>query len=128
MTARQAINRAAFVPLELAGRIGRPEGRYLVREGEAERVLIVQEIGAPRSERGRRRSRPVEPAEPAPVAVTLITVTGEPLADESEVSTWLKQVMGDRERRAEEVRAATRIVNRALNALRAGARDPLIHE
>ncbi|MFL5906170.1 MAG: hypothetical protein ACJ75Z_01060 [Solirubrobacterales bacterium] len=128
MTAKQAINRAAFVQLELAGRIGLPEGRYLVREGEAERVLIVQEIGAPRAERGRRRSRPVEPAEPAPVAVTLVTVTGERLADESEGSTWLKQVTGDRERRADEVRAATRIVNRALNALRAGARDPLVHE
>src|SRR3954452_15699674 len=128
MTARQAINRAAFVQLELAGRIGLPEGRYLVREGEAERVLIVQESGAPRAERGRRRSSPVDPAEPAPVAVTLVTVTGERLADESEGSSWLKQVTGDRERRADEVRAATRIVNRALNALRAGARDPLVHE
>ena len=34
----------------------------------------------------------------------------------------------DRERGAEEIRVATRIVNRALNALRAEAGDPLIQE
>jgi hypothetical protein len=36
--------------------------------------------------------------------------------------------MRDRERAIEEIRAATRIVNRALSALRASARDPLVQE
>jgi hypothetical protein len=37
-------------------------------------------------------------------------------------------MVGDRKRGAEEVREATRIVNRALSALRAEARDPLVQE
>ena len=36
--------------------------------------------------------------------------------------------MGSGGRGAEEVRIATRIVNRALSALRAGARDPLVQD
>src|SRR5436305_8155883 len=129
MTPKRSITRATFVQLELAGKIGLSEGRYLVRDGEAERVLIVQEVGAARAERrGRRRARAVEPAEPEPVSVTLLTVTGERLADEGEGSAWLKTMTRDRERGVEEIRAATRIVNRALSALRAGAGDPLVHE
>jgi hypothetical protein len=92
-------------------------------------VLIVQEVGAPRPpRRGRRRPRSVEPGEPAPVSVTVLTVTGERLAGEAEGSSWLRAVTGDRGRGAEEIRTATRIVNRALSAHRAGARDPLVHE
>src|SRR2546430_4910041 len=129
MTPKQSITRATFVQLELAGKIGLSEGRYLVRDGDAERVLVVQEVGAARAERrGRRRPRSVEPGEPGPVSVTLVTVTGERLADGDEGSAWLKAMMRDRKRGAEEIRAATRIVNRALSALRAGAGDPLVHE
>jgi hypothetical protein len=60
--------------------------------------------------------------------VTVVTVTGEPLADGSEGEAWLEEVTRDRQRGADEVRSATRILNRALNALRAGAGDPLVHE
>jgi hypothetical protein len=123
-----AITRAAFVQLDLAGKIGLPEGRYLVREGDAERVLIVQELGAAPSRRGRRRARRVEPAEPKEVPLSRVTVTGESLADEREGSAWLAAVTRDRGRGVEEIRTATRIVNRALNALRAEAGDPLVQE
>jgi hypothetical protein len=106
-----------------------PEGRYLVREDDAERVLIVQELDAPRPpRRGRRRARPVDAAEPEQVPVTRVTVTGVALDDASAGSAWLKETLGDRERSAQELRDATRIVNRALNALRAEARDPLVQE
>jgi hypothetical protein len=89
----------------------------------------VQDLGAPPpSRRGRRRARRVEPAEPQEVPLSRVTVTGESLADEREGSTWLAEVTRDRERGAEEIRTATRIVNRALNALRAEAGDPLVQE
>lgn len=128
-TPQSSITRASFVQLELAGKIGLPEGRYLVREGEAERVLIVQELDAPRPQRrGRRRTRPVAPSEPEEVPVTRVTVTGAALDDVSAGSAWLKETLGDRERGMQEIRDATRIVNRALNALRAEARDPLVQE
>jgi hypothetical protein len=91
--------------------------------------MIVQELGAARQERRvRRRPRAVEPGKPGPVSVTVVTVTGEHVGDESEGSAWLREMTRDRKLGADEVRAATRIVNRALSALRAGAGDPLVHE
>jgi hypothetical protein len=113
----------------VAGRIGLPEGRYLVREDDVERVLIVQELDAPRPKRrGRRRATPVAPGEPEEVPVTRVTVTGASVEDDAAGSAWLKEVLRDRERGTRELREATRILNRALSALRAEARDPLVQE
>jgi hypothetical protein len=89
----------------------------------------VQELDAPRPRRrGRRRARPIEPGEPEEVPVTRVTVTGASFDDAPAGSAWLKDAIRDRERGARELREATRIVNRALNALRAEARDPLVQE
>jgi hypothetical protein len=86
-------------------------------------------VGAPRPKRRvGRRSKQVEPGDPEAVPVTRVTVTGVTFADPAEGSAWLRQTTGDRGRGAEEIRAATRIVNRALSALRAAARDPLVQE
>lgn len=60
--------------------------------------------------------------------MTRVTVTAEPVESAAEGSAWLKRVIDDRARGADQVRRATRIVNRALNALRAEARDPLVQE
>jgi hypothetical protein len=60
--------------------------------------------------------------------VTRVTVTGVAFDDPAEGSDWLKGTLGDRARGAQELRDATRIVNRALSALRAEARDPLVQE
>jgi len=92
-------------------------------------VLIVQELDAPRPQRrARRRPRPVAPGDPEHVPVTRVTVTGAQLDDEGSGSAWLKRTIADRERGAREVREATRIVNRALAAARAEARDPLVQD
>jgi hypothetical protein len=92
-------------------------------------VLIVQELGTARpARRGRRRAKRVEPGAPEQVPVTIVTVTGESLAGPKQASEWLKSTMADGDRARGEVRAATRIVNRALSALRAGAEDPLVQE
>jgi hypothetical protein len=109
--------------------IGLPEGRYLAREGDAERVLIVQQLGAARpGRRRRRRARQADPGEPEVLPLTRVTVTGQELADARAGERWLQGLTRDAEGRAAEVRSATRLVNRALNALRAGARDPLVQE
>jgi hypothetical protein len=60
--------------------------------------------------------------------VTRVTVTGKRLDDSAEGSAWLKEMMGAGGQGADEVREATRIVNRALSALRAAARDPLVQD
>lgn len=119
-----------FVQLEFAGLIGLPDGRYLAREDEAERVLIVQTLGAPRpGGRGRRRVRAVDPGNPESVPVTRVTVAGgSELAGRSEANAWLDAAARGAESRAAEVRSATRLVNRALNALRSGAGDPLVQD
>ncbi|HET9120453.1 MAG TPA: hypothetical protein VFN72_07955 [Solirubrobacterales bacterium] len=94
-----------------------------------DRVLIVQELEAPRTQRrARRRPRSVAPGDPEPVPVTRITVTGVSFGDEASGSAWLKQTMSDRERGNRELREAARIVNRALGAVRAEARDPLVQD
>jgi hypothetical protein len=62
------------------------------------------------------------------VPVTVVTVTGEGVESAKEGSAWLEAVTRDRRRGADAVKAATRIVNRALGAARAGARDPLVQE
>jgi hypothetical protein len=100
-----------------------------VREDDIERVLIVQELGAPRPKRrGARRLRTVEPEMPGEVPVTRVTVTGETFAGSDDGSAWLTEILADRQRSADEVRAATRLLNRALAALRAAAEDPLVQE
>jgi hypothetical protein len=92
-------------------------------------VLVVQELGSRRPvKRGGRRPRSVEPGEPETVPVSRVTVTGERLEDAAAGSAWIKAALADPERARQEVRRATRIVNRALSALRAGARDPLVTE
>jgi hypothetical protein len=92
-------------------------------------VLIVQELDAARPRRrGRRRPRPATPGEPESVPVTRVTVTGASFDDPSAASAWLKETLRDRRRGTEELRSATRIVNRALSALRAEAKDPLVQE
>jgi hypothetical protein len=89
----------------------------------------VQELGSRRpARRGRRRARTAEPSEPEEVPVTRVTVTGLTLAGTGAGSRWLKETTASGKRGTEEVRDATRIVNRALSALRAGAEDPLVQE
>jgi hypothetical protein len=106
-----------------------PEGRYLVREGDAERVLIVEELGAPRPRRrAGRRSKPIDPEGPGETPVTRLTVTGKHIEDPEQGAAWLKEMMGTGGGGADEVRAAIRIVNRALSALRAAAGDPLVQD
>ena len=90
-------------------------------------MLIVEELGAPRPRRrAGRRSKSVEPGDPGQTPVTRVTVTGDRLEDPAEGAAWLKRMMGGEG--ADEVRTATRIVNRALDALRAAARDPLVQD
>jgi hypothetical protein len=90
-------------------------------------VLIVEELGAPRARRGRRKVKPSEPGGPDHVPVTRLTVVSEdPLADERSASKWMESAAGDAGSRAALIKEAVRVVNLGLSAMRAEARDPLI--
>jgi hypothetical protein len=117
-----------FVQLEFAGLIGLPEGRYVSRSAAGEEVLVVQLSGAPRAGRRQRRGQPSDPSEVESVPTSRVTVVSAERLDEQAAERWLADVSGDAERRVAEVRSATLLLNRALHALRAAARDPLIQE
>ncbi len=67
MTARHS-PRFRFVQLDVPGRLGLDDGRYLVREEGADQqvVLVVQTLGASagRAPRRQRRPRRVDPGPP----------------------------------------------------------------
>ena len=90
--------------------------------------MIVQLYGAERPGGRRRRPRPVEPEERDEVPVTRVTVTTAEEFEEAGARRWLGEATGDAESRSVVVRDATRVVNEALHALRAAARDPLVQE
>jgi hypothetical protein len=117
-----------FVQLEFAGLIGLPEGRYVSRDDDGEEVLVVQIPGAPSARRRRRRGRPGEPSETDSVPLTRVTVVSAERLEPGDAERWLDRMAESAEDRAKQVRAATRLLNRALHAMRAAAGDPLIQE
>ncbi len=119
-----------FVQLEFAGQLGLPDGRYLSRDNEGDRVLIVQAFGVPKpTGRLARRTRPVDPDDDETIPMTRTTVAfAERFSGRSEAEAWLAETAGEAKARNAAVRSATLLLNRALNALRAGAQDPLVQD
>ena len=119
-----------FVQLEFAGQLGLPDGRYLSREDGGDRVLIIQAFGAPKpSGRLSRKTRAVDPDEEEAIPMTRATIAfPERFSKEREAQAWVEETAGSAEARGAAVRSATVLLNRALNALRAGARDPLVQD
>ena len=114
--------------MEFAGLIGLPEGRYVSRTGAGEEVLVVQHPGAPPARRRVRRGRPGNATEVKSVPTSRVTVVSAERLEADAAERWLAEVSGDAERRVAQVRSATLLLNRALQALRAAARDPLVQD
>src|SRR4051812_30049865 len=93
-----------FVQLDVPGRLGLDDGRYLVRAtagdaDEDETVLVVQTMGAPaagrRPPRRRRRARRADPGEAPPeVPVTRLTVIPARTQSHDEATRELKALTG----------------------------------
>src|SRR4051794_17559644 len=124
-----------FLQLDLPGRVGIDDGRYLLRstEGEdTETVVVVQTLGAPaagRLGRRRRRPRPTDPANaPAEVPVTRITVipAEERSADERERE--LDALGADTDAAERVVGDGLRSANKLMRAHRIATQDPYGHE
>ncbi len=121
-----------FVQLDVPGRLGLDDGRYLLRgEGEVgETVVVVQTLGAPPARRPLRQRRPRR-ADPDPlpeIPLTRLTVIA---ADQSTKDTAAKEL--ERETRDSEaaeatIGAALRRVNAILRAHRIATLDPYGHE
>jgi hypothetical protein len=117
------------VQFELPGAIGVPDGRYLARDEEGERVLVVETVGAPAPpRRRRRRPKPAEPpGDPAPLPLTRITAVRahEPFESSEEAAKWLEVAAAEEEALDAEIAAALALLNRALHAQAVASADPL---
>jgi len=75
------------------------DGRYLDRQAEAQRVLIVEtENAPPPARRKRRRPRKAKGAPGAadlPLTVVTVVLASDPLGDEREAESWLAGAGGD---------------------------------
>lgn len=113
---------------EFAGRLGLGDGRYLAREDDGERVLVIETVGAPPPpRRRRRRPKQVEPeAEPAPLPLTRVTAVRahEPFDSPEQASGWLDETLAAEEQIDAAIAAGLALLNRALHAQAVAAADP----
>lgn len=147
MNAGSAPSRFRFVQLDIPGRLGLDDGRYLLRESAfgpvpeekpdeespPHAVLVVETLGGVPTSRGRARRRPrSRPAEraaaPPEVPLTRLTVIpAEPLEAGSEAS-WLATTRGNSEAVEAALADALRVVNAAVHAHGVATQDPYVQE
>lgn len=116
---------------EFAGALAVADGRYLAREGGedgAQRVLVVETLGAP-SPPGRRRRRPREAeSEPDPPTLPLARATTvrafEPFDSSEEAAHWLEGAVEAEDRVDALVAEGIALLNRALHAHATASADP----
>ncbi len=113
---------------EFAGRLGLADGRYLAREDDGERVLVIETAGAPPPpRRRRRRPRRVEAdAGPAPLPLTRVTAVRahEPFDSPEQAERWLRETLAGEERTDAAIGDALALLNRALHAQAVAGADP----
>ncbi len=116
-----------FTQLEFAGALPVADGRYVIRDGSEERVLVVETAGAPAPPR-RRRRRPREAGGPAPKPLPLARITAirafAPFATEEEAGAWLKEGSASHDSIDELLAEGVDLINRALHAHAVACGDP----
>lgn len=117
-----------FAQLDFAGTLSLADGRYLEREEDEERVLVVRTLGAaPRPHRRRRRAKGVEP-EPDTGELPLARATAirafAPFGGEDAARRWLAEATEAEETADEIVADAVALLNRALHAQWVAAAEP----
>jgi hypothetical protein len=128
-------DRFVCVQLDVPGRLGLDDGRYLVRGADHERpdaVIVVQTLGGVAGGRRRprrRRPHPAKPgADPPEVPLTRLTVIPAEPSEPESAARELQQTAGDAEAGEALVTAGLRAVNRVLRAHRVATHDPYGHE
>jgi hypothetical protein len=120
------------VQLDVPGRLGLDDGRYLLREDTDERqtVVVVQTLGAApaRGPRLVRRARRAEPGPPPEVPVTRLTIIPAEPSEPDEAARELDREGADLEAAEVTVAAGLRSVNALLRAHRIATQDPYGHE
>lgn len=117
-----------FAQFDFAGRLAVTDGRYVLRDGDRERVLVVETLGAP-PPTGRRRRKPRETrADDLPTELPLTRITAvrafEPLADEGSAESWLEATGGNEEAVDRLLEDGLADLNLALHTQAVAAADP----
>jgi hypothetical protein len=118
-----------FVQFEFPGTFDVPDGRYLARGDDGQRVLVVETTGAPPPPR-RRRRRPKESEatdNPDPLPLCRITVVRaeEPFDSIGDADHWLEEAIASEGSINATVADGIDLLNRALHAHATASADPL---
>lgn len=117
-----------FTQFDFAGALALADGRYVVRDGEREQVLVIETLGAPPPAR-RRRKRPRgaevgEPPPELPVARATVVLAFNAFEDESAAAAWLGEVAASEEAIDKLVERGIDELNQALHAQAVASGDP----
>jgi hypothetical protein len=117
------------VQFDFPGILGVPDGRYLGRGEDGQRVLVVETVDAPPPPR-RRRRRPKESdatAGPASLPLSRVTVVRaeEPFESGAEAERWQAEATTSEDSIDATVAEGIGLLNRALHAHAAASADPL---
>jgi hypothetical protein len=117
-----------FAQFDFAGRLAVADGRYVVRHGDLERVLVIETLGAP-PPTGRRRRKPRDAqADEAPSELPLARVTSvrafEELEDVAAAERWLALTSDDEEAVDSMLDEGIGDLNRALHTQAIAGGDP----
>lgn len=114
---------------EFPGALDVPDGRYLARGEDGQRVLVIETIGAaPPPRRRRRKPKESDPeAEPKPVPMSRVTVVRaeEPLGSDAEAERWLGETAASEDSIDAAIADAIGLLNQALHAHAAASADQL---
>jgi hypothetical protein len=117
-----------FTQLDFAGTLAVGDGRYVLRDGERERVLVLETLGAPPPpRRRRRRAKEVGTADdPAPLSLTRATLVRafEPFAMPEDALSWVETSVTDEDAVDALVEEAIGVLNQALHAHSVASSDP----
>jgi hypothetical protein len=117
-----------FIQFDFAGALAVADGRYLLRDGEREQVLVIETLGAPPPARRRRkRPRDAEVGEPPlelPVARATLVLAFNEFADEEAAGAWLQEAATSEDSIDRLVELGIDELNQALHAQAVASGDP----
>lgn len=121
-----------FSQFEFAGTLAVADGRYVIRDGEVERVLVLETLGAPPPpKRRRRRSREAEadaPLQSLPLTRVTAVRASEPFSTAEDAAGWLEHASAEDATVDELVAEGIGLLNRALQAHAVASGDPHLQE
>jgi len=117
-----------FTQFDFAGPLAIADGRYLVRDGEREQVLVIETLGAPPPAR-RRRKRPKdaeigEPPLELPVARATVVLAFNEFEDEKAADAWLQETTATEDSIDRLVEQGIDELNQALHTQAVASGDP----